>query len=312
MESSNPTPGRAPAGGEVTISAPSVEVLIPTLNEARHISDAVENASKLGPVFVIDSFSSDGTQDLARRAGATVVERRFDNYAAQKNWALDHLAFQGQWVFILDADERIPASLRDEVLNRVVTTGDVDAFYVNRLLLFMGRAVRHGGLYPAWNMRLFRRGKVRYEERAVHEHMICPGRAGYLHHEMLHIRDESIAEYLEKHIRYANLESEEWLNRRLARTPVVPAGALFTNRLRYRQWLRRAVWPRLPLRPLWRFVFMYGIRLGFLDGAAGWHLAWLMVCYEYMITLLYQEKLAHLRANAGTCRGLEPDPLSPP
>ena len=96
-----------------------VAVMIPTFNEADHITQAVSNALLLGPVFVLDSFSTDGTQDLARRAGATVVEHAFVNYSHLKNWGLDHLPFGSEWVFILDADERITPSLRREVLRRL-------------------------------------------------------------------------------------------------------------------------------------------------------------------------------------------------
>jgi glycosyltransferase involved in cell wall biosynthesis len=273
-----------------TAQQPLVEVLIPTFNEAEHIAETVANAQKLGPVFVLDSFSTDGTQDLARAVGATVVEHPFVDYASQKNWGLENIGLTAPWVFILDADERITPVLREEIL-ATIGKGHETGYYVNRLLIFMGCAVRHGGLYPSWNLRLFRRGRARYEQRAVHEHVICDGPTAFLRSEMLHIRRESMTRYLEKHIRYADLESNEWLKRRLGQSSGAPEASLFRSQLRYRQWIRRNVWPRMPLRPLWRFIWMYFFRLGFLDGRAGWHLARLMASYEYMITLLYREKM---------------------
>lgn len=270
--------------------APLVEVLIPTLNEAGHIAAAIANASQLGPVFVLDSLSSDGTQEIARAAGATVIEHPFTDYAAQKNWGLEHLPFRAPWVFILDADERLTPALCREVTEKI-GGGDEVGYYVNRQLIFMGRPVRHGGLYPAWNLRLFRRDCARYEERAVHEHVVCRGPTGFLRAEMLHIRREGMTRYLEKHIRYADLESDEWVKWRRGQSSGAPTGSLFRRQLRLRQWLRRRLWPRLPLRPLWRFIWMFVVRLGFLDGRAGWHLARLMASYEYMITLLYKEKM---------------------
>lgn len=276
----------APAGG------PRVEILIPTLNEAEHITETVRNALALGPVFVLDSFSTDDTPELARAAGATVFQRKFTNYSDQKNWALDNLPFQGEWLFILDADERITPPLRDEIRRALARAGPADGYFVNRVVIFMGREIRHGGLYPSWNLRLFRRGKARYEDRAVHEHMICSGPTAYLKHEMLHIRRESINTYLAKHIRYADMESDEWVKWRLGRSGGgAEAKELFRDVLRYRQWVRRKIWPRLPMRPGWRFVYMYVVKLGVLDGRAGWHLARLMACYEYMISLLYRDKL---------------------
>jgi glycosyltransferase involved in cell wall biosynthesis len=284
---------REPDGGRAVPPADGawVEVMIPTLNEADHIVEAVTHARKLGPVFVLDSQSTDGTQELARQAGATVVEHPFMDYSAQKNWGLDHLPFQGEWVFILDADERITPALRDEVLRKVAGRPAANGYYINRKLLFMGRQIAHGGLYPSWNLRLLRRGHARYENRAVHEHVVCAGRTEYLRHEMLHIRRESISHYLEKHIRYANMESDEWLKWKFGQSHSAPTGELFKDSLRVRQWVRRNLWPRLPMRAMWRFIYMYVFRFGFLDGQAGWHLAELMACYEYMITLLYRDKL---------------------
>lgn len=192
---------------------------------------------------------------------------------------------------ILDADERITPPLRKEIIARLSRQPREAGFWVNRRLIFMGRAIRHGGLYPSWNLRLFRRGMARYEHRPVHEHMICDGPVDYLREEMLHIRRESINQYIEKHIIYADMESEEWVRRRQGLSSGAEPSALFKHTLRYRQWIRREVWPRIPGRPLWRFIYMYIIRLGILDGRAGWHLAWLMASYEYMISLLYRDKL---------------------
>ena len=125
-----------------------------------------------------------------------------------------------------------------------------------------------------------------------------------MHAEMLHIRRESVSQYLEKHVRYADMESDEWLKWKLGRSPNAPTGELFKDALRWRQWVRRNIWPRLPARALWRFIYMYFFRFGFLDGNAGWHLAELMACYEYMITLLYRDKLiAGLPSNVRVAYG---------
>ncbi|HSI33384.1 MAG: glycosyltransferase family 2 protein [Phycisphaerae bacterium] len=275
---------------------PRIDVMIPTFNEAAHIVEVVANAKTLGGgVYVLDSKSTDGTQDLARAAGATVVERTFTNYADQKNWGLDNLPFTGDWVFILDADERITPELKDEIFEKTASRRRTTGYFVNRVVIAMGKQVRHGGLYPSWNLRLFRRGTARYEERVVHEHMVSTGPVDFLHHEMLHLRRESISRFIDKHVRYADLEADEWVKWRTGNSTTEPARSLFKNVLAVRQWFRRNIWPRLPGRPLWRFVYMYFFRFGFLDGLAGWHMARLMACYEYMIGLLYAEKLAKLK-----------------
>ncbi len=274
-------------------SGRGIDVLIPTLNEANHIVEAVENARAVGDVYVLDSLSTDGTQELARKAGATVVEHKFIDYAKQKNWGLDNLPFKGEWVFILDADERVTPELREELFRIAGAAGPVHGFYVNRVVIYMGGEVRHGGLYPSWNLRFFRRGKCRYEDRAVHEHMVCDGATDYLKHEMLHIRRESLFDWVKKHIKYADLESDEWVKLRFGKAGGEKAEKLFRGTLKFRQWIRREVWPRTPFRPLLRFVFMYFVRFGFLDGRAGLRLAALTACYEYQIGLLFREK--HLR-----------------
>jgi len=272
-----------------------VDILIPTLNEAGLIAQAVANARLLGDVYVLDSLSTDGTQQLARDAGATVVEHRFEDYATQKNWGLDNLPFTGEWVFILDADERITPALRAEINQRLVAEPQNHGYFVNRQLLFMGKVVRHGGLYPSWNLRLFRRGQARYEHRRVHEHMVCSDPVDYLQHSMLHLRHETLSRYLAKHIHYADLESDEWVKWHFDRGEAASSERLFKDWLQVRNWLRRQLWPRMPLRPLWRFMYMYVLLLGFLDGKAGWHLARLMSCYEYMIGAMYREKLERRR-----------------
>ncbi len=264
--------------------------MIPTLNEAHHITEAVENASKVGHVFVLDSLSTDGTQELARKAGATVVEHAWEGYAAQKNWGLDNLPWTGSWIFILDADERIPRPLREEMIRVAESNPSTAGFYVNRLLIFMGHAIKHGALYPQWNLRFFKLGKARYEDRLVHEHMIVDGERDYLNEHMIHIRRENMTQYIEKHIYYADLESDEWINIWQGKNSGAKVDALFKDMLRYRQWIRRYVWPRTPFRPLIRFLHMYVFRMGFLDGKAGWHLAMLMASYEYMISMMYVHK----------------------
>lgn len=279
---------------------PKISVMVPTLNEVEHIADCVRSAKMLGDVFILDSLSTDGTQEKARAEGAVVVEHPFENYSLQKNWGLDNLPFTGDWVFILDADERITPALRDQIHKKMKNRPNVEGYFINRELLFMGQRVRNGGLYPSWNLRLFRRARARYEERSVHEHMVCLGETAYMPGAMLHIRRETMSAYVQKHIRYADLESDEWVASKLGTSRTAPVEQLFRHHLRLRQWLRRKAWPAMPWRPFWRFMYMYFARLGFLDGASGWHLARLMASYEYMISLFYRDKLHRARQQKWT------------
>ena len=112
---------------------------------------------------------------------------------------------------------------------------------------------------------------------------------------MLHIRREMLAEWIRKHIKYADLESTEWIKLRTSGATGAEAKRLFKDNLRYRWWLRREVWPRTPMRPMLRFIYMYFVRFGILDGIAGLRLAAMTACYEYMIGLLYREKRARIK-----------------
>ena len=263
--------------------------MIPTLNEADHIAEVVANALSLGPVL----FSIPAAR-MAR--GNSAPGRRHCHRASVRELFGPEKLGAGQrslsleWVFILDADERITPRCETKSTRRCALRAKIVGYYVNRLPLFMGAEIRHGGMYPSWNLRLFRRGACRYENRSVHEHMICSGPTAYLSGEMLHIRRENLTRYLAKHIRYADMESDEWIKQRHGRSQAPPRWTC-SPAPGCAQWLRRNVLPILPGSPIWRVLFMYVLRLGFLDGRAGWRLARLMGCYEYMIVLMYEEKV---------------------
>jgi hypothetical protein len=138
--------------------------------------------------------------------------------------------------------------------------------------------------------------------------MVCDGPTRYLREEMLHIRGESVHEWVRKHIRYADLESDEWVKLKYGQEAGASAERLFTKTMKYRQYLRREVWPRTPIKPVLRFVYMYFLRLGLLDGAAGLHMAMMMTAYEYMIELLYRDKLSRVEAGLLPRPGPQPSP----
>ena len=152
-----------------------------------------------------------------RGAGATVVQSPTRDFSGLKNWALDHLPLSAEWVLHMDADERLTPALVAEIRGAARGASRADAYHVRRRIVFMGRAIRHGGLYPAAALRLFRRGRARYDGRAVHERLMCPGQTGALSAPMLHLRRGPISRYVERMIHYADLESDEWVAREAAR-----------------------------------------------------------------------------------------------
>lgn len=282
--------------------APLIEVMIPTFNEESQVKEAVENARHVGPVFVLDSLSKDKTRDIAREAGAQVVEHPFENFSQQKNWGLENIPFAGKWVLVMDADERVTPALAEE-LNRIAADPSaLSGYLIDQIVIFMGRRIRFGGIFPKRKLMFFRRGQARFEDRTVHEGVVCQGKIGRCHAPMLHVRRETVHEFITKHIKFADLESDQLIRAELGEQaparlrPLASRGPGPGDAL-----------PKVPWRPIVRFLDMFVLKLGFLDGRAGWHLASLMSTYEYMTLLMHREKMQkHLseRSEARTAAGV--------
>jgi acetyltransferase-like isoleucine patch superfamily enzyme/glycosyltransferase involved in cell wall biosynthesis len=299
-----------------------IDFLIPTFNEAINLPHALASVRGWAAnVFVLDSGSTDNTVALARSLGATVVEHPWEGYARQKNWALENLPLSSDWTFILDADESVTPPLREE-LERLTTmpTGSVHAagFYVNRLFFFMGRPIRHCGYFPSWNLRLFKRGTARYEDRAIHEHMVLQGPEAYLRNLLHHEDRRGLEYYIAKHNRYSSLEAELIVTTgkraghdngsAAPQRAGAAAGALrprlFGNALERRRFLRTRIYPLLPGKFLARFAYMYVLQLGFMDGLNGLRFCLLIATHEFFIYLkvleFHQHALAASPAPADT------------
>ena len=267
-----------------------VDVLIQTFNEEENLPHTLASLKGwVRRVFIVDSGSTDRTIEIAREFGATVVQHAWEGYAAQKNWALDNLPFESNWILILDADESVSTALRAEIeslvakpLEQVPQAG----FHLNRVFIFMGRQIRHCGYFPSWNLRLFKRGKARYEDRMVHEHMLVDGPTGYLKHLLLHEDRRGLEHFFAKHNRYSTLEVREIFE---SPEPWPGVGRFITDRVTRRRFVKSRVLPYLPLPWTWRLVYMYVIRGGWLDGRAGWVLSNFISSYEFFIQTKYQE-----------------------
>lgn len=238
-------------------------------------------------VHVVDSGSTDGSIELARSLGAEVTSKEWLGYARQKNWALGHLPLSSDWILILDADEVVLPELRDELLavaSRPPDESGPQGFWINRYFVFLGRRIRHCGYYPSWNLRFFRRGRARYEEREVHEHMVVDGATGRLRGHLEHHDRRGLEAYMAKHNRYSTLEAREIV--RLRRGEATAAGARgLGGPIARRRWFKERIYPRLPARWLFRFLHMYVLRRGFLDGLAGWRFCLFISSYELLIDL---------------------------
>jgi len=268
----------------------NITFLIPTFNEGKNLSFALESCSFADQIFVLDSGSTDNTKQIADNIGATFAYHAWEGYARQKNWGLENLPIRTDWIFILDADESITPALRNELISiasgKILT--EIAGYYVNRFFVWEGKEIRHCGYYPSWNLRFFRSGMARYEERDVHEHMIVGGPVGYLKGEMHH-EDRRGRDYLwQKHLKYAELEAREMHKIVSGTTTGEFKPSFFGNALERKRAIRERFWPYLPGRWLFRFFYMYILKQGFLDGSAGLDMCMFMTRYELEISRKYK------------------------
>jgi glycosyltransferase involved in cell wall biosynthesis len=270
----------------------AISILILTLNEETNIGACLDALGAAGDfagfddIVVFDSLSKDKTVEIARAKGARIVERPFDNWAAHQNWAMGNIDFKNPWVFYLDADERMTPELREEILRiaRDPARPEV-AFYCGRKNYFLGKWIRHA-MPPGMIMRFFKPSKVRFE-RLVNPVPVIDGPHGYLRNFFEHYNfSKGITEWFDKHNKYSLFEAMEGMK---LREKPVGLGALFSgDRFERRRALKELSF-RLPLRPLVKFLYMYVLKLGFLDGRAGYTYCKLQAMYEYMIVVKMRE-----------------------
>jgi glycosyltransferase involved in cell wall biosynthesis len=254
----------------------SLAVVILTHNEERHISRALASVAGIATeVFVIDSFSSDRTAELARAQGATVLQNKFINYAKQFQWGLDNAPITASWVMRLDADEVIEADLAAKIRDELPgLPDDVVGINLKRKHIFLGRWIRHGGRYPLLLLRIWRRSHGRIEDRWMDEHMILWGGrtvtfdGGFADHNL-----NDLSFFTDKHNKYATREAIDVINerRRLFRRDVDLVKEEGSRQAAIKRWIKEKLYNRVPYQistPAY-FLFRMIFQLGFLDGKAG-------------------------------------------
>lgn len=286
-----------------------VSILMPIRNEAPNLPRALAAVAWADEVVVVDSHSTDGSPEIARATGATVVQFPFNGvWPKKKNWALENVPFRHEWVFILDADEVLPPGTGDELAAIVAAGGrGCDGYWINRRFMFMGVWLAHA-YYPNWNLRFFRHRLGRYErlvqgatgsgDNEVHEHIIVAGPTGRLQSEMDHYAFPSIDVFIEKHNRYSNWEAQLQVEGGLDQGN---GGQLQSRGVRWRRRLKGLA-HHLPFRPLLRFLYVYIWQRGFLDGRAGYYFARLHGIYEFMSVTKTRELRDRLQAVSGPHR----------
>ena len=268
---------------------PNISVLILTLNEEQDLPACLDSVAWSDDIHIFDSHSTDRTVEIARERGATVTERTFDTYARQRNAAMQ-LSFRHAWVLVLDADERATAELSLEARQAAATAaGSVGAFRIRRRDFLWGTWLKHAQLTPYY-VRLLRVGKVSYT-RDINEFVEVEGETGELIAPLDHMAfSKGLTHWVAKHNQYSTSEAELLASGDAVRQASLH-DALFASDFHDRRAAQKALFYRMPARPLLKWLYMMFVRGAVLDGAAGVMYATLQSFYEYLIEVKCREIL---------------------
>ena len=263
-------------------------IYILTHNEEVDIAACIESALLSDEVIVVDSFSSDRTVEIAQRYPVQIVQHQFESHGKQRTWMLDNIPTKYEWVYLLEADERMTPELFKECLEAIQSHQYV-GYYVAERMMFMGRWIRHSTQYPRYQMRLLKKGEVWFTDYGHTERERCLGQTDFLKETYPHYTcSKGLSRWIEKHNRYSTDEAAETLHQ--LQYGSLKWRDLFFGRTEVER--RRALKDlslRLPFRPLVRWLYMYFILGGIWDGKAGFAWCTLQAFYEYFILLKVEE-----------------------
>ena len=222
-----------------------ITAIIPTLNEEIHIEEAIKSVGFADEIIIIDSYSTDKTVELAKKHKVKIIQRKFDDFSTQKNYAIDLAA--NKWIYILDADERVTPEVQKEILNAVKNPNGFVGFYVRRTFFFTDRKINYGGCQRDKVVRLFLKEFCRYNGSPVHETISAKGKLGFFKNKINHFSYKSYNHYISKMNHYGTLRGKQYYEKG-----------------------KKVNLFHILIKPPARFVIHYFIRLGFLDGFAGY------------------------------------------
>lgn len=265
----------------------SVSIFIQTLNEEDNLPGLLDSVSWADDIVVLDSLSTDRTEEIARERGCRWFARAFDGRGPHQNWAMENIDFKYSWVFYLDADERMTPELRAEITAIAEDEGDERvAFYCGRRNFFMGKWIRHA-MPPGFIMRFFKPPHIRFARKANPIPTI-DGEVGYLKEHFLHYNfSKGLREWIERHNRYSTFEAEETV--KALKDRPLRLRNLFARDAMTRRFELKNLSFRMPLRPLVKFLYLYLLKFGILDGRAGLTYCTLQMIYEYQICVKVRE-----------------------
>lgn len=279
-----------------------VTAIVLTLNEAACIGRCLRSLGWCEQVVVVDCGSTDGTRTIAEELGAVVIEHGWTGFSNQRNFALSHPVVAHDWVYMIDADEFASPAAADEIARVVEDDSSGAAAYEQRTrLVFLGRWIKHCGWYSqSWRVKLMRRSRARFDQSLTGERPIVDGRVGRLEADLVDDDRKGVRSWLEKHVGYADLAATAEVARRRSDElqPMRPPDGLAIPR---RRWIAsRVIFRRLPARPLFKFIYMYVLAGGFLDGWPGFAFSALHASHVLNIDILTRARVRELDPETGS------------
>ncbi len=263
-----------------------ISAVILTYNEENILAKCLEALHFVEEIIVFDSFSTDRTLEIAKTYNATIIQRKFDNYASQRNAALETVSDKYDWVLMVDADEIVTSNLKSEILKIVSMDSESTMYRVRRKDMFQDKWIKQSSGYPTWFPRLFKNGCVTVA-REINEEYITTGSEGLLQEHLIHYPfNKGLAWWFDKHNRYSEMEAHKMMQEI---KESVSLKHLFSKDPTIRRKTQKRLSYRMPFRPTVVFLAFYILRGGFLNGKAGYTFCRLRQTYELMIQIKYNE-----------------------
>ncbi|PSF39352.1 glycosyltransferase [Aphanothece hegewaldii CCALA 016] len=263
-------------------------IYILTYNEETDIADCIKSALRSDDVIVVDSYSTDQTLEIASLYPVRMIQHRFESHGKQRTWMLETIPTKYEWVYLLEADERMTDELFAECV-KATQQEQIIGYYVAERVMFMGKWIRYSTQYPRYQMRLFKKGKVWFTDYGHTEREVYDGKTSFLKETYPHYTcGKGLSRWIDKHNRYSSDEAQETL-KQLTNGQVEWTKLVLGNSEVERRRALKDLSLRLPFRPLLRWLYMYFLLGGILDGRAGFAWCTLQAFYEYLILLKVEE-----------------------
>jgi glycosyltransferase involved in cell wall biosynthesis len=242
----------------------NITVLILTYNEEKNIKYVLENIKDFADeVVILDSYSTDETVNIAKQYGAKIYCRKFDNFSAQRKYALNELPISNDWIFVLDADEYLTDELRTEIRQLMNTAKNLqDAYFIKRRFYWQGQWLKRC-FYPTTLIRFGKKGLIDCDDKPINEHLICKTQnIGYLENDFVDYNRKDLNDWVVKHNDYETREAVQLMTKDETKYN------FFASQYERKRWIRTNIWNKLPpvVRAFIYFIFRYIIQGGFLDG----------------------------------------------